>query len=116
MKKATDSATGQPRGAAEAEPAISRREVEHIALLARLEASDAELDAYAGSLSRLLRYFERLNELNTDGVEPTSHPVPLINVLRRDVERPSLPVGRALANAPEEEDNCFKAPRVIQES
>ena len=98
------------------ESAISREEVRHVAMLARLELSDGDVDQYATILNRILGYFAKLNELDTDGVAPTSHPAPIKNVFREDEARPSLPVEEALANAPEVEADCFKVPQIIQES
>jgi len=97
------------------ETVISRDEVKHVALLARLEMGSQEIEQYAAVLNRILAYFRKLNELDTEGVPPTSHPALMRNVLREDKARPSLPVEQALANAPEVEANCFKVPQVIQE-
>jgi len=95
---------------------LSREEVEHVALLARLELRPEEIDQYATTLNRILGHFQQLDQLDTSDVPPTSHPAPLFNVLRKDEARPSLPVDEALANAPDKEDNCFKTPVIIQET
>ncbi len=93
---------------------ITVQDVEHVANLARLELTESEKERLAGQLSAILEYAEKLNELNTEGVEPTSHVLPLHNVMREDEARPSLPVEKALLNAPEEEDGQFKVPAVLE--
>jgi len=94
---------------------IDRNTVRHVALLARLELSEEELDRFAHELADILDYVAKLDELDTTDVPPTSHSLPLANVMREDVARPSLPRDEALANAPEAEDGYFKVPQVIQE-
>lgn len=94
---------------------FSRDDVRKIAVLARLELSDEQTDAYADQLGRILSHVDKLGELDTEGVEPTSHSLRLVNVLREDVARPSLPNEAALANAPDKESGCFKVPPIIQE-
>lgn len=95
---------------------IDRDTVRHVALLARLELSDEEIERFAHELGDILEYVAKLDELDTTDVPPTSHSLPLANVMRDDVVRPSLPKEEALANAPDSEDGCFKVPQVIQES
>jgi aspartyl-tRNA(Asn)/glutamyl-tRNA(Gln) amidotransferase subunit C len=94
---------------------LTREQVRKVALLSRLAPSDAEADAMAEQLSRILTHVEKLNELDTAGIEPTSHALTLVNVLREDEARPSLPRERALANAPDQEAGCFRVPPIIQE-
>jgi aspartyl-tRNA(Asn)/glutamyl-tRNA(Gln) amidotransferase subunit C len=94
---------------------FTRDQVRKVALLSRLEFTDAEADAFAGQLGRILDYVEKLNALDTTGVEPTSHALTLINVLRPDEMRPSLSNEQTLANAPEAEAHCFRVPPIIQE-
>jgi aspartyl-tRNA(Asn)/glutamyl-tRNA(Gln) amidotransferase subunit C len=94
--------------------ALSREEVRKVALLARLELTDAELDAQAKHFNDLLLQFERLQSLDVTGIEPTSHSIPLVNVLREDISRPSLPRETALANAPEARDGCIVVPRIVE--
>lgn len=94
---------------------VSEETVRHIALLSRLECSDAEIHRFAGDLNGILAYAEKLRELDTRGVEPTSHALRLRNVFREDVVRPSLSNEQALANAPEREAGHFKVPQIIQE-
>ncbi|KIL37890.1 glutamyl-tRNA amidotransferase [Gordoniibacillus kamchatkensis] len=93
---------------------ISKQDVEHVANLARLELTDAEKEQFAEQLSAILKYAEQLSELNTDGIEPTSHPMPLLNVMREDEARPSWPLEEVLKNAPDEEDGQFKVPAVLE--
>ena len=94
--------------------ALSRDEVRSVALLARLALSEAELDDQARHLNDLLKQFEILQRLDLAGVQPTSHSIPLVNVLRDDVARPSLPREEALANAPESRDGCIIVPRIVE--
>jgi len=93
---------------------ITIKEVEHVANLARLELSKAEKEQFAGQLNAILKYAEKLNELDTDGIEPTSHVLPLANVMREDTVKPSWPIEKVLLNAPEEEDGQFKVPAVLE--
>jgi aspartyl-tRNA(Asn)/glutamyl-tRNA(Gln) amidotransferase subunit C len=93
---------------------LTPEQVDHIALLARLELSDAEKEREAGELSQILSHFEQLQQLDTEGVEPTSHVFPVVNVLRADAVRPSLPREAALQNAPESADGMFQVPRVVE--
>jgi len=92
---------------------ISAERVRHVALLARLELTDAEVEKFARDLTGVLKHLNKLAELDLDGVGPTSHAIPTSNVFREDELRPSLSNEQALANAPESEDNCFKVPQII---
>jgi aspartyl-tRNA(Asn)/glutamyl-tRNA(Gln) amidotransferase subunit C len=89
---------------------IDRDQVLHVARLARLRLTDEELERMPAELSKILEHVERMNELDLDGVEPTSHVVELQNVLREDVPRPSLPRERALEGAPDAADGGFRVP------
>jgi aspartyl-tRNA(Asn)/glutamyl-tRNA(Gln) amidotransferase subunit C len=93
---------------------ITAKEVQHVAKLARLSLSEEETEKFAGQLNAILKYAEKLNELDTDGVDPTSHPMPLENVMRDDEVRPSWPLESVLKNAPDEEDGQFKVPAVLE--
>ncbi len=93
---------------------ITRTEVEHVARLARLALKDDELDALTGQLDAVLGYVEQLNELNTDGIIPTAHAVPMDNAFRPDQVKPSLGEQKALQNAPEAASGCFRVPKVIE--
>jgi len=94
--------------------ALSREEVRKVALLARLELTDEEIDAQARHLNDLLRQFEVLQKLDVTGIEPTSHSFPVVNVLREDMTRPCLSRKEVLANAPEARDGCFVVPRIVE--
>ena len=89
---------------------IDREQVLHVAKLARLRLSDAEVERMTGELSNILEHVERMDELDLDGVEPTSHVVELQNVLRADVPRESLSRERALEGAPDAADDGFRVP------
>ena len=94
---------------------ISREDVEHVARLARLALSEAEVERMREQLSGILAYIDALRALDTAGVEPTSHAVPMVNVMRDDENRPCLPQDEALANAPERSDAFFRVPRIIED-
>jgi len=92
---------------------IDEAQVRRVALLGRLELSDEEVTQFSGQLSDIVTYIEKLNELDTDNVEPLAHCLPVHNVLREDVPAPSLTNDQALANAPERVDEYFKMPKVL---
>jgi aspartyl-tRNA(Asn)/glutamyl-tRNA(Gln) amidotransferase subunit C len=96
-------------------PAISPSDVAHLARLARLSLTDDELDALAGQLDVILGAVGRVREVVADDIPPTSHAVPLTNVLRPDVAAPSLTAAEALAAAPAAEDDRFRVPRILDE-
>ncbi|MEW5945928.1 MAG: Asp-tRNA(Asn)/Glu-tRNA(Gln) amidotransferase subunit GatC [bacterium] len=89
--------------------------VRHIADLGRLDLSDEERETFASQLNDILEYAAMLNELDTEGVEPASHVVPLKNVFREDVVRESFPVEEVLSNAPDARGNFFCVPKIIEE-
>jgi aspartyl-tRNA(Asn)/glutamyl-tRNA(Gln) amidotransferase subunit C len=89
---------------------IDRDQVLHVARLARLRLSDAEVERMPAELSKILEHVERMDLLDLEGVEPTSHVVELQNVLREDVPRPSLPREKALQGAPDVADGGFRVP------
>ncbi|MDY6875394.1 MAG: Asp-tRNA(Asn)/Glu-tRNA(Gln) amidotransferase subunit GatC [Chloroflexota bacterium] len=93
---------------------LSRREVEHIAELARLALSDEEVDLYQEQLSAILDYFERLQELDTDAIPPTATVLPLRSVMCADEPQSPFPREDILANAPADEEGCFKVPAVLE--
>lgn len=93
---------------------ITNKDVQHVAKLARLNLSAEEEQMFTGQLNAILQYAEKLNELDTDDVEPTTHVLPVHNVMREDVERESLPIEKVMLNAPEEEDGQFKVPAVLE--
>ena len=96
-------------------PAISREEVAHLARLARLAVTDEELDTFAGQLDVILGAVARVGEVAADDIPPTSHVVPVTNVLRPDVVAPSVDRQAVLAVAPAAEDNRFRVPRILDE-
>ena len=89
---------------------IDRDQVLHVARLARLELTDPEIERMAGELSGILDHVERMNELELEGVEPTSHVVALENVFRADEPRPSWPADRVLEEAPDPAQGAFRVP------
>ena len=97
-----------------AEPKITLEEVEHVARLARLDLSPEEKERMRSQLDAILTYIDKLRQLNTDTVEPTSHAIPMVNVMREDEVRPGLPAEAMLANAPEREGDFFRVPRIIE--
>jgi aspartyl-tRNA(Asn)/glutamyl-tRNA(Gln) amidotransferase subunit C len=94
---------------------ISRAEVAHLARLARLALSDEELDQFAGQLDVIITSVARVAEVVADDIPPTSHSVPLTNVMRDDVARPGLTQAAALAGAPASEQGRFRVPRILDE-
>ncbi|PKL82974.1 MAG: Asp-tRNA(Asn)/Glu-tRNA(Gln) amidotransferase GatCAB subunit C [Ignavibacteriae bacterium HGW-Ignavibacteriae-3] len=94
---------------------VTRKEVEHIAQLARLRFKDDELENFTHQLNEILSYVEKLNELDTDNVEPLSHPVEDENVFREDILKTSSDREEALKNAPSRTDEFFKVPKVISQ-
>ena len=92
---------------------VTRKDVDHIATLARLEFSEAEKEQFTHQMNEILTYVEKLNELDTSNVEPLSHVIELNNVFREDVVQPSLPPATALQNAPSADIKHFKVPKVI---
>ncbi len=94
---------------------LDRKQVEEIAFLARLELTEEEKEEYAAQLSAILSHVAKLQELDTTGVPPTVHILPVSNVLREDEPGESLPVELALANAPEKAKGCFVVPRILEE-
>ena len=93
---------------------ITRKEVEHVAVLARLELAPAEIDTLTGQMDAILAYVDKLNELDTTGIFPTSHAVPMENAFRDDVARPGIGVEAALANAPDRSGSFYRVPKVIE--
>jgi aspartyl-tRNA(Asn)/glutamyl-tRNA(Gln) amidotransferase subunit C len=93
---------------------ITRSEVEHVSRLARLALSNAELDSLTGEMDAILGYVEQLNALDTDGIIPTAHAVPMENAFRPDEIRPGFTPEQALSNAPDATESAFRVPRVIE--
>lgn len=92
---------------------IDDAEVRRIAKLARLKLSDDEVRLFTRQLAQILDYVRQIEALNTAGVEPLAHALPLTNVLREDEPREGLTRDQALANAPEAERGCFRVPAVL---
>ncbi len=95
---------------------IDRAAVDHVARLARLDLSEEERGRMQEELTNILQHVERIQALDLDGVEPTTHAVPLRNVVRPDEVTPSLPQRVALANAPAVEDGRFVVPRIVEDA
>ncbi|MDD2540249.1 MAG: Asp-tRNA(Asn)/Glu-tRNA(Gln) amidotransferase subunit GatC [Desulfuromonadaceae bacterium] len=93
---------------------MTTADVEYVARLARLELTPGEKELFAGQMGAILGYVEKLEGLNTDGIMPTSHAVPMENAFREDVIRPSIGLEKALFNAPEREGSFFAVPKVIE--
>lgn len=93
---------------------LSAEAVEHVAELAQLALSDQEKDLFREQLSSILAYAERLQQLDTAAIPPTATVLPLENVMRDDEIEPSLPLADVMANAPREEDGCFRVPVVLE--
>jgi aspartyl-tRNA(Asn)/glutamyl-tRNA(Gln) amidotransferase subunit C len=95
--------------------AISREEVAHLARLSRLAVTEQELDMFAGQLDVILQSVARVGEVTAEDIPPTSHSVPLTNVLREDVVQPSLTQDEVLSGAPDSYDGRFRVPRILEE-
>lgn len=94
---------------------LSRKDVAHLAHLSRLAVTDEELDLFAGQLTAVLDAVAQVGKAAVEDVAPTTHAVPMTNVMRPDVARPSLPREAVLAGAPAAEDDRFRVPRILQE-
>jgi aspartyl-tRNA(Asn)/glutamyl-tRNA(Gln) amidotransferase subunit C len=92
---------------------LTRETVQRVALLARLNLAEHEVDDYVRKLGQILDYVEQLNEVDTEDVEPMVHAVELANVFRDDKVVPSLPRSLALANAPKSDGRCFLVPQIL---
>jgi aspartyl-tRNA(Asn)/glutamyl-tRNA(Gln) amidotransferase subunit C len=92
---------------------ISKKDVLHVASLAHLELDEAEIDRFAEQMAKILEYVDALNQVDTTGVKPTSHAVFLTHAFREDAPKAHLDRQAGLANAPEQEDGYFLAPRVM---
>lgn len=92
---------------------LSKKEVEHVAWLAHIELSEQEKTLFTEQFNEILDYFKKIDEIDTEGVEPTYHVLDLKNVSRKDETTPSLPIEEALKNAPKREKKFFKAPRIV---
>jgi aspartyl-tRNA(Asn)/glutamyl-tRNA(Gln) amidotransferase subunit C len=95
---------------------INEAQVRHVAKLSRLKLSDDQVTLYTRQLGSILEYIKKLNELDTENVEPTAHAAPLRSVLRDDIARPGMGVDKVLQNAPDSDGEYFKVPRVLEDS
>jgi aspartyl-tRNA(Asn)/glutamyl-tRNA(Gln) amidotransferase subunit C len=92
---------------------ISKEEVLYVARLARLDLDADAIDKFAGQIDEILGYIEKLNQVDTEGIQPTSHAISLTNAFRDDEPRQHLERKRALANAPEQEEGQFVVPKIV---
>jgi aspartyl-tRNA(Asn)/glutamyl-tRNA(Gln) amidotransferase subunit C len=95
---------------------IDETQVRKVAKLSRLELTEAEVQEFTGQLSAILDYVEKMNELNTDGIEPLAHCLPVSNVFREDCVTESLGTEKTLANAPQRDGDFFKVPKILDDS
>ena len=93
---------------------LTAQEVEWVAHLARLHLTEAELETMTRQLSAIVDYVDQLKQVNTEGVEPLAHPLPIANVFRPDEPAPSLPTDAALQNAPNRQGDYFGVPAVFE--
>ena len=91
---------------------ISKKEVEHVAKLAELQFGDIELEKLTSELDKILGHIAKISEVDTSTVRPTSHTLEINNVFREDKVKESLAKDQSLSNAPDEQDNGFKVPRI----
>jgi aspartyl-tRNA(Asn)/glutamyl-tRNA(Gln) amidotransferase subunit C len=94
--------------------ALSRQEVEKVALLGRLKLSEAELEKFTTQLNQIVGYVEQLQQLDTEDVEPMAHPLPINNIFRADEVRESIGIEKALANAPKRDTEFYLVPPVLE--
>ena len=94
---------------------IDQSQVIKVAKLSRLDLTEDEVQEFTGQLSAILDYVEKMNELDTTGVEPLAHCLPVSNVLREDSAKESLGTEKVLANAPQSDDEFFKVPKILDD-
>jgi aspartyl-tRNA(Asn)/glutamyl-tRNA(Gln) amidotransferase subunit C len=92
---------------------LSEKDVQYVAILARLQVTDEEVGRYTQQLANILEYVEQLSKLDTANVEPLTHPLDVKNVFRPDEVRPSLTQAEVLSNAPEPQSGHFKVPKIM---
>jgi aspartyl-tRNA(Asn)/glutamyl-tRNA(Gln) amidotransferase subunit C len=95
---------------------ISREDVEKVAKLARLQPTEAEVEEFTRQLGAILEYVDKMNELDTKGVEPLAHCLPVSNVFRGDEVKESLGTEKTLANAPQRDGDFFRVPKILDDS
>ena len=98
-----------------ADPKITLKDVEHVGRLARLELGPEDKERMRRELDGILTYIDKLRAVDTRSVEPTSHAVPMTNVMRDDVTWSSFPLSEMLANAPDRSGDFFRVPKIIEE-
>lgn len=98
------------------EKKIDQAQVRKVAKLSRLELTEAEVEEFTGQLSAILDYMEKMNELDTDNVEPLAHCLPISNVFRDDCVKESLGTEKTLSNAPQRDGQFFKVPKILDDS
>lgn len=91
---------------------ITKEDVKHVAKLARLELTEEEIDKYSTQLGSILEYVQQMNEVDTTGIEPMPHAIPLTNVMREDVVKYEQTKEELMKNAPYEEDGFFRVPKI----
>lgn len=91
---------------------ISTDDVKHVAKLARLELTEDQINKYSKQLGDILKYVEQMNEVDTTGIEPMPHAIPVYNVMREDVVKYEQTKEEMMANAPYEEDGFFRVPKI----
>lgn len=96
-----------------AEQKITLDQVAHVAKLSRLALDQTRLSKFSIQLASILEYVEKIGEVDTTGVEPMAHALPIHNIFRNDIVEPSLPLQKVLENAPEADGPFFKVPKVI---
>ncbi len=89
-------------------------EIDHVALLARLKLTDKEKELFSRQVGGIIKYIDKLDELDTADVEPTAHVLPVMNVFREDKLKPSLPRDEVLRNSPAKDDTFYRVPKIIE--
>jgi aspartyl-tRNA(Asn)/glutamyl-tRNA(Gln) amidotransferase subunit C len=95
---------------------IDQEQVRKVAKLSRLELTEAEVEEFTSQLSAIIDYFEKMNKLNTNDVEPLAHCLPISNIFREDRAKESLGTEKTLANAPQTDGEFFKVPKILDDS
>ncbi|MCX7710775.1 MAG: Asp-tRNA(Asn)/Glu-tRNA(Gln) amidotransferase subunit GatC [Clostridia bacterium] len=93
---------------------VTKETIEHVANLARLNLTEQEKEKLTTEMEDIISYVDKLNELDTSGVSPTAHVIPIKNVFREDEAKASYDREKILANAPSTENGCFKVPKVVE--
>ena len=93
---------------------VTRETIQHVADLARLNLTETEKERLTSDMEKIISYVDKLNELDTSGILPMEHVIPIRNVLREDKVEKSYDREKILANAPLSEDGCFKVPKVVE--